>query len=801
MKWFALIFVALHPASVFAQDIEKLLGSLDPLVVPATDARVAPGFFGKMLKAERDTVNRDDVAAWKALAAAKNKAEWERFSAASRESLKKSLGTLPALTTKAIPSHVSGTHEGQGYAVENLVFESRPGLWVTANLYRPVPLPRSAPGILIVHSHHNPKSEGELQDMGVLWAKAGCYVLIPDQLGHGERRQHPFVDKESFPNPFRVGRQDYYFRYNLGMQLHLVGESLIGWMANDMIAGVTLLLSKPSIDPARLIVLGAVAGGGDPAAVTAALDPRIQCLVPFNFGGPQPETKYPLPENADESFDFMGSGGWESTRNLADSAAGSGRKKAMPGEGRFLPWLIVASIAPRYLIHAHEFSWDGARDPVWKRYQKIWSWYDAKEKLGVAHGRGTLSGKPPEATHCNNIGPEHRAMIHPLFDRWFDIVADERGVKNERRPASALQCWTPELKAKLKPKTVQELLVDLWSKRGTGPEEPLRGALAGMARATRFAESSESVVAVDDRAETLNGGLTVRRVVLEGKRFGFRIPMLKLTPKDNDGRTVIAFGPRGRSVLLKERREEIAGLLREGIAVCLPEFVGTGELSTSEARGRNSAATSQSSTVRMLGGSMACLRMNQFDQVMYFLRTDAAKLSLDFRFCVWAESDLPVNEESVRIEVPHDAEPAPKVADPMTWAGVPLAFALSSPELKIPCRGILSRGSLLGYRTALETPFIHVSHEELDVPFLAMEPADFLLSTIKFDRNRGKRLTIVPLRIEAPIDAQNRPASQPDINGAFENLREAADNLRVISASASRSSAKWVVRWFADRMK
>src|SRR5262249_10478298 len=144
---------------------------------------------------------------------------------------------------------VTKTIEGGGYAIENTLFESRPGLWVTANLYRPAkPQAAGMPGIIIIHSHHNPKEQGELQDMGVTWAKAGCYVLIPDQLGHGERRQHPFVDAKSYPEPFKVGRQDYFFRYNLGVQLSLIGESLIGWMAWDLMRGVDLLLKKPGID-------------------------------------------------------------------------------------------------------------------------------------------------------------------------------------------------------------------------------------------------------------------------------------------------------------------------------------------------------------------------------------------------------------------------------------------------------------------------------------------------------------------------------------------------------------------------
>ena len=34
------------------------------------------------------------------------------------------------------------------------------------------------PGLLIVHSHHRDKTHGELQDMGMTWARAGCLVLV-----------------------------------------------------------------------------------------------------------------------------------------------------------------------------------------------------------------------------------------------------------------------------------------------------------------------------------------------------------------------------------------------------------------------------------------------------------------------------------------------------------------------------------------------------------------------------------------------------------------------------------------------
>ncbi|MCS7045937.1 MAG: hypothetical protein NZO58_06245, partial [Gemmataceae bacterium] len=264
---------AAHPAG--QEQLAAALKDLDPRVFPAKsdEAKELAQQLGKWLRGQRDQVNRRDVQAWDAL---KSREDWESFRDSRLAALKRSLGTFVDVG-KPPRTIVAGAIAGEGFVIEKLVYESRPDLWVTANLYRPAAPPSAAPGILIIHSHHNPKTQGELQDMGMTWARAGCYVLIPDQLGHGERRQHPFVNKDSFPAEFKVGRQDYYFRYNVAMHLHLVGESLIGWMVNDMMRGVDLLLAQPGIDKKAILLLGAVAGGGDPAAVTAALDPRIAC--------------------------------------------------------------------------------------------------------------------------------------------------------------------------------------------------------------------------------------------------------------------------------------------------------------------------------------------------------------------------------------------------------------------------------------------------------------------------------------------------------------------------------------------
>lgn len=283
-------------------DLATYLARLDTDVFPVRQREAAVRMLADDIERRLRQANERSSAEWHRIA---NPGDWERFRAEKLAALRQSLGaSWQSRLGSASPRHRrTGMLSGTGYRIENVVFESRPGLWVTANLYRPENPRALMPSILICPSHHTPKEHGELQDMGVTWARAGCLVLVPDSLGHGERRQHPFRSAADYARPYQVSRQDYYFRYDLGIQLHLAGESLIGWMAWDLMRGVDLLLAQHDVDPQRIILLGAVAGGGDPAAVAAALDERITAAVPFNFGGPQPETPYPLPEDSETTFD------------------------------------------------------------------------------------------------------------------------------------------------------------------------------------------------------------------------------------------------------------------------------------------------------------------------------------------------------------------------------------------------------------------------------------------------------------------------------------------------------------------
>jgi dienelactone hydrolase len=745
--------------------------------VAASDAAAAD------LRARLRAANRRENAAWRAL---KTREDWERYRDARLDELRDSLGVFPP-APKDLKVRVTRTLAGEGFKIENLAFASRPSLVVTANLYLPDPPRASMPGILICHSHHNPKTQGELQDMGMTWARLGCVVLVMDQLGHGERRQHPFTDASQFPGAFKPGRQDYYFRYNVAAQLHVVGESLIGWMVWDLMRGVDLLLARPGVDRERIVLLGAVAGGGDPAAVTAALDRRIAAVAPFNFGGPQPETKYPLPKDAEDTFNYAGSGSWESTRNL--------RRSARDG---FLPWVIVGAAAPRGLIYAHEFAWDPARDPVWKRLEKIYDWYGARDRLVSVAGRGAVTGKPPESTHCNNIGPVHRRQIYPALKRWFGIPEPDREYQ-KRRPAEDLICLNAEAEAALKPRPVYQLAAQLGAERAAAarqrmsklkPKERAERLRQEWARLLGTVEPPESLLAEVLHEKKL-GEVAVQRLALgypQGKGPNLILQVMLLLPPHGEKErlpVVIGLAQEGSAGLLRQRADLIAALLKGGVAVCLPELRRTGE--TKAGRGRAGAATSFSATEWMLGETVLGGRVRDLRLVLTALRN---RRDLDAnRIALWGDALAPVNAAGDNLAAPLDAAKLPHQAEPMGGL-VALFGALYEPGV----RAVYARAGLSGYRALLRSPFLYVPHDAL-VPG-ALTAGDLC--------DVAAALAPRPLRLEGLVDGLNRrvPAQeQVDTYALARAAYVAAGSQEALSLGVEPAAAEEVARWLLAQLR
>jgi cephalosporin-C deacetylase-like acetyl esterase len=630
----------------------------------------------------RGRVNRKLEAEAREWQAVSTLGDWEKFRSPRLDALRRWIGPFPERTPLNVME--SKQYQGDGYRRHDLVFQSRPGLWIAANLYLAEKPRERIPGIIIVPSHHRPRTQAELQDMGMLWARAGSAVLIADNLGHGERLQ-------TYP----WNREGYHARYNTGLQLYVVGESLIKWMVWDIMRSIDLLAARPEVDPDRIILLGAVAGGGDPAAVAAALDERIAAVAPFNFGEASPEDQgrgdWP------EGWSDPGWGSWESTRNLPRSIA-----------DQFFPWFICASVAPRRFVFSYEMGWEIEKQPAWHRYQKIFSLYDALDRLDEAHGFGGFPG-PGE---CSNIGPSQRKTLYPELERWFSIPAPAQE-PDDRRPESELLAYTPELAKKVEQRPVHELAGEI----GRGVLTRVRATLDpldGPARIEWLRKEWAAVLGSTEPnrapASVLNrtgrvAGASFEAVTLETEP-GISVPLLFLNAQRTSPRAPVAVvvANAGKEAIWRSRSREIRQLLRTGVSVCLADVRGTGETAPDARRGPQSGEVSIHATELMLGSSLLGGRLKDVRTVLAYLRTrpdvDSSRLAM------WGESHSPANPKRLLLDESPNWQIGPDVqyeADPL-GALLALFTALYEPDV----RAVAGRGGLVSFESIFEDAFAYV---------------------------------------------------------------------------------------------
>jgi dienelactone hydrolase len=190
---------------------------------------------------------------------------WERRLAEVRDRLRQSLGRMPATPAPLAPE-VLGTLQREGYAIERLTFQSRPGVRVTANLYRPDPVRGRYPGVVSVHGHWAwARIDPHVQPRCIGLAKLGYVVLCLDAFGAGERAIEPG------PGTYHGGL--------VGASLWPVGTPLIGLQVYDNHRAVDYLISRPEVDPAKLAITGA-SGGGNQSFYAGAVDERLSAVIP-----------------------------------------------------------------------------------------------------------------------------------------------------------------------------------------------------------------------------------------------------------------------------------------------------------------------------------------------------------------------------------------------------------------------------------------------------------------------------------------------------------------------------------------
>jgi dienelactone hydrolase len=205
----------------------------------------------------------------------RNRADAEAYVQAVRRKVRECFGPEPERTP--LDARVTGKVERDAYVIEKVIFESRPGFPVTANLYLPKGKTAPVPGVVGTCGHSdNGKAAEAYQAFAQGLARLGYACLIYDPIGQGERLQYVRADLKP---RLRPGVMEH---LHAGNQQFLVGEFFGAWRAWDGIRALDYLLSRKEVDPERVGVTGN-SGGGTMTTWLAGLERRWAMAAPGCF--------------------------------------------------------------------------------------------------------------------------------------------------------------------------------------------------------------------------------------------------------------------------------------------------------------------------------------------------------------------------------------------------------------------------------------------------------------------------------------------------------------------------------------
>lgn len=154
-----------------------------------------------------------------------------------------------------------------GYTVERITIQTRPGVRMTANLYVPdAAKKKKAPAILQVHGHwRGAKQDPVVQSRCIGAAKLGFVVLCVDAFGAGERGVGTALGE--------------YHGDMTAATLLPLGTPLSGLQVYENMRAVDYLETRPEVDKDKIGITGA-SGGGNQTMYAGAWDERFKCVVP-----------------------------------------------------------------------------------------------------------------------------------------------------------------------------------------------------------------------------------------------------------------------------------------------------------------------------------------------------------------------------------------------------------------------------------------------------------------------------------------------------------------------------------------
>ncbi|MCW5979162.1 MAG: acetylxylan esterase [Bryobacteraceae bacterium] len=439
------------------------------------------------------------------------------------------LERLPERTP--LNARITSTLDRGDYLVQNVIFESRPGFPVTANLYRSKSRAQGKrPAVVSPIGHYlgAGKTAADIQARCIKLARMGFVVLVYDAIGQGERMIPGNIHHEA------------------GYALLPLGETIAGWMVWDSMRAVDYVLTLPDVDPERIGITGN-SGGGLNTLFTAALEQRAKAAVVVGY-----------------TFEF---------NNWLKYAGAHCTCTHLPGLFRAMEWFEVAGlIAPRALMmlqgeHDGIFPIGGARR-AGRNTEAVYALLGLADRArfvelpGLPHAYSRLYRERMYgwlAKHLMGEGtgePIAEGDVDPLPEKDPRLLCDPEGAVIPRSPSVV----------ELARKRAVEALAKLPS-----------GSVAGWVRElTAPPEPRPHYLSPDRGKPAPVAGGTLETLSFLSEDGGYVPGMLWLPERPSSpSRTVLIVDSRGKAEVAKSGLVE--PLLRAGYAVFAIDLRGRGE--------------------------------------------------------------------------------------------------------------------------------------------------------------------------------------------------------------------------------
>jgi len=511
-----------------------------------------------------------------------NLKEWDVYRSQLRSKIIQKTGLI---VNHDLPLDIkeTGTIQMKGYKIKNIAFQTRPGVYATANLY--VPEGKGPfPAVIVMHGHWpGGRLYESFQAIGQSLALNGYVCLNIDAWGAGERT--------------RTHGKDEYHGANLGASLMNIGETLAGVQISDNMRGVDLLSSLPYVDAKNIGATGA-SGGGNQTMWLAAMDERIKAALPV-----------------------VSVGTFESCVMRSNCIC-----ELLPDGLTFTEEAgVLALVAPRALKMANII----ADNPTFLSSEMLRSFNNTRPVFKMLGVENNISNLVLDKTH--GYWPENREVMLGWFDlhlKGIGTGAPKKEIPFETLPNKELLVYPVMGKRDLSIQTT----ADYCERRG----KELRASYLGVRSFDAPAKQKElrNILRINEvsnlsKVHQYTSLAGWDRLALETSDAKL-IPVLRLAPTNPALGYIIISNPEGKNSIPATVLNELKS---KGMGIAIVDLSGTGEASSTKenASSKSMVLHTQSRSELWLGKTILGEWVKELGVVSDFLKSryHAQKVSID----------------------------------------------------------------------------------------------------------------------------------------------------------------------------